>query len=228
MAKKNRSNGANNTLEPDALWMLLAPVYCTLVSPSHFLYVLYLFEGREKRGTYFKLRYGYLLWFSTLSHFSFVSFFIVFKKEIKKIYLLIFFLNVIATKMYIFKKNGDSVKWCSIEIKREKLYRFHSRVHHSLQFPFFSPQWNNKAAVFIDLIRIITEFCRGFVKKNPIEQTATSPLCCTKHVRWWGSCLYTSSSFPASVAGGTADLSALPPRLNLCSNSSANEGITCV
>lgn len=55
----------------------------------------------------------------------------------KKTYLLIFFLNVIATKMYIFKKNGDSVKWCSIEIKREKLYRFHSRVHHSLQFPFF-------------------------------------------------------------------------------------------
>lgn len=37
-------------------------------------------------------------------------FYYYFQKGKKKPYLLIFFLNVIATKMYIFKKNGDSVK----------------------------------------------------------------------------------------------------------------------
>lgn len=113
-----KSNGANNTLEHDALWILLTPMYCTLLFPSHFLRTVYVWR-QGKWWKYFKLRYGYLLWFSTLFHFSFLCLFFYFQKE--NFTCWFFFLNVIATKMYIFK-NCESVIWCSLEIKRKKSF----------------------------------------------------------------------------------------------------------
>lgn len=101
---------------------------CTVCFCSHLIfYVLYLFEDREKLWKYFKLRYGYLLWFSTLSHFSFV--FVVFLFSKGKPYLLIFFLNVLATNCIFLTKNCESVKWCSIEIKKKSFIDF---IHVSL------------------------------------------------------------------------------------------------
>lgn len=46
-AVRLKSNGAKNTLDHDALWILLTPVYSMLLFPSHFFYVLYMSEGRE-------------------------------------------------------------------------------------------------------------------------------------------------------------------------------------
>lgn len=76
---------------------------CTVRLCSHLIfYVLYLFEGREKWRTYFKLRYGYLLWFSTLSHFSFVSFFIIIFKKEKKSLLVDFLFKCYSYKNVYF------------------------------------------------------------------------------------------------------------------------------
>lgn len=99
-------------------WPLCTVHFC---SPLIFLRTVFVWK-QGKRWKYFKLRYGYLFWFSTLSHFSFcVCLFFYFQKE--NLTCWFFFLNVIATKMYIFK-NCESVIWCSLEIKKKKLYRF--------------------------------------------------------------------------------------------------------
>lgn len=94
----------NNTLEPDALWMLLTPVYSTLVFSSRFFYVLYLFADREKNESILNSDTGIS---SDSAHSLYLVlccwvFFLLLSKRQKKSYLLIFFLNVIATKMYIF------------------------------------------------------------------------------------------------------------------------------
>lgn len=110
----HKSNGANNTLEHDALWMLLTPVYCMLLFTISFFYVLYLFEGRENDESILNSDTG----ISTESALSLtlvcLLFFLIFKE--KKLTCLFFFLNVKATKMYIFKK-----LWiCSMMFARNK------------------------------------------------------------------------------------------------------------
>lgn len=56
---------------------------CTVRFCSHLIFLRTVYVWRQRKWwKYFKLRYGYLLWFSTLSHFSFCVFFNFQKKTL--------------------------------------------------------------------------------------------------------------------------------------------------
>lgn len=95
---------------------------CTVRFCSHLIfYVLYMFEGRENDESILNSDTGIS---SDSAHsLTLVLCLFVFLFSKRKPCWFFFFLNVIATKMYIFK-NCESVQWCSLEIKKKKLYRF--------------------------------------------------------------------------------------------------------